>query len=317
VRFNFHVWIFTLPLLVAMAACARPAPAAAPHADANRLIVHDGTGRTVVLASNPQRIVSISPAATDILEISLGIHAEIVGVTRYCQIPAADEKHVTRVGGVLDPNYEGILALKPDLVVVPWLADHTLQDKLISMGLSVVIMHPEGLEGVVEDIRMIGQATGHAAAGESAAQQIENIRALTAKRWQSVPANQRPHVLIRMGDDSPAPGSYVDDLITAAGGQNILPHGPRAWETLGPEAILQLAPDLIIDIPSPDDSSTAANPGSTPLLGSTKIVTINDSAAFYHPGPEVGRGIWDLARVIYPQFFPEPTPPTTGTAGAP
>jgi ABC-type Fe3+-hydroxamate transport system substrate-binding protein len=75
--------------------------------------VTDGVGRIVKLANAPHRIISLSPAATDIL-IKIGAHAELVGVTRYCSIPLADESHVQRLGGVLDPDYEGLLTLKPD-----------------------------------------------------------------------------------------------------------------------------------------------------------------------------------------------------------
>ncbi len=273
-------------------------------------------GRAVPVVASAQRIVSLSPAATDILEISLGIHAEVAGVTRYCRIPAADEKRVVRIGGVVDPDYERILTLQPDLVIIPWLADHTLQDKLISLGLTVVVMHAEGLQGVLDDIRLIGRATGHAAAGEAAAKNIESIRTIVAARWRDIPENQRPRVLIRMGEVSPAPGSYVDDLVTAAGGRNVLPRGAKAWVTLGPEAIFQLAPDLIIDIPAPDENATAVRGESPAGNGSAKTMLIHDGDAFYHPGPEVGRGIWDLARAIYPQLFPEPEPPMATAPGA-
>jgi iron complex transport system substrate-binding protein len=262
----------------------------------------------VNVPATPQRIISLSPAATDILDISLKAHAEVVGVTRYCHIPAEDEKRVARVGGVVDPDYERILALKPDLVIAPLLADPSLQEKLIALGLTVVVLHPEGLRGVLDDIRMLGVATGHAAAGESAAKNIEDIRALAASRWASVPESQRPRVLIRMGDSSPAPGSYVDDLLMAAGGRNVLPRGTKAWVTVAPENVLQLAPDLIIEIPASNDSPSESGAEKSGWIGSAKVVTISAGDEFYHPGPGVGAALWDLARILYPARFPEAMP---------
>jgi iron complex transport system substrate-binding protein len=297
-----HVWWLVLVLLAGdlrLLAADSAAPAVSP------ITFTDGTGRSVKIPSAPKRIVSLSPAATDILELSLNAHAEVVGVTRYCRIPADDETRVARIGGIADPDYERILALSPDLVIAPFLADKTLQVKLISLGLTVVILHPESLTGVIEDIRLLGHATSHATDGESAARQLEAIRALTARRWQDVPENQHPRVLVRMGGVSPAPGSYVDDLITAAGGRNALPRGVKAWVEVSPENALQLAPDLIVDILTSDEPA----PNNTNSI-SPKTVTIRDGDDFYHPGPRVGAALWQLARALAPARFPEATAPT-------
>jgi iron complex transport system substrate-binding protein len=269
-------------------------------------IITDGAGRVVKILAAPQCIVSLSPAATDMLELALGAHAAVVGVTRYCRIPAADEKRVVRVGGVLDPNYERILSLKPDLVIAPMLADSSMRDKLISLGLTVVVLHPEGLPGVIDDIRLLGRATGHPAEAAAAATNIENIRALAASRWQSVPEKQRPRVLVRMGDVCPAPGSYVDDLIAVAGGRNVLPRGPKAWVQVSPESMLQFAPDVVVTIRSSDDvSPSPASDKSAPY----RSVTISAGDDFYRPGPSVGGALWELARVLDPVRFPEASPP--------
>ena len=291
-------------ILLMFAAAGAVLPAAPPAPLPS--VITDGAGRAVKIPAAPQRIVSLSPAATDILELALGVHTEVVGVTRYCRIPAAEEKRVVRVGGVLDPDYERILALKPDLVIAPLLADSALQDKLISLGLTVVVLHPEGLQGVIDDIHMLGLVTGHPAEGGAAAQGIENIRALAARRWQSVPEPQRLRVLVRMGDVCPAPGSYVDDLIAAAGGRNVLPRGPKAWVQVSPESVLQFAPDLVVTIRSSDDVSLSpVSEKSAPY----RSVTISAGDDFYRPGPSVGGALWKLARVLDPVRFPEASPP--------
>ncbi len=156
--------------LVASGCDQKPAKADRPATAKAQIVVMDGVGRSVELATAPQRIVSLSAAATDIL-MAVGAHQELTGATRYCDVPAADEPHVTRIGGVADPDYERILALKPDLVVAPLLADKTLQEKIMALGLPLIVMHPEGLQGVLDDIRMIGQATGRKGAGEIVAQE--------------------------------------------------------------------------------------------------------------------------------------------------
>jgi len=309
---NFwHPWAW-LTLALALASCGqRAAETAGASGNANLTTLTDGAGRVVKIPAAPQRIVSVSPAATDIL-LSVGAHAELVGASRYCVIPAADENHVTRIGGVMDPDYERILSLKPDLVVAPFLSDKTLQEKLVSLGLPLVVLHPEGLQGVIDDIRLIGRAAGREAAGETTAKSLEDMRALAASRWNEIPPEKRPRVLVRMDSVSPAPGSYVDDLITAAGGSNVLPRGQRAWVEVSPESVLQLDPDLIIDIRSSDQPTTAMEKVTT--TARAKVVTLREGGAFYHPGPGLGRALWELARAIHPALFPESTPPLASTS---
>jgi len=290
-----------------LAACGKPtsAPGLTGNVSTVREIT-DGAGRTVKLAAPAQRIVSLSPAATDIL-VAEDASAQIVGATRFCNIPTGDEKRVVRVGGVMDPDYERILTLKPDLVIVPWLADKTLQEKLVLLELPVLVLHPEGLPGVIDDIRMVGKVCGHEVEGEAKAKTMEVVRTTVLSRWKDVPLEKRPRVLIYLDDISPAPGSYVDDLLTVAGGRNVLPKGNKAWLNVSAEEALQLAPDLIIEIPS---SAHAANINAKPVTtNSTTIVQLVDGAAFYHPGPDLGLALWALARAIAPARFPEAAPP--------
>jgi len=295
---NFFSWIL-LGLFLSLAVHAADAPGF-PRT------LTDGAGRMVKLATAPQRIVSVSPAATDIL-VADQAKAQLVGVTRYCNITTEDEKHIARIGGVLDPDYERILSLKPDLVVVPQIADKTLQEKMISLGLPVLVLHPEGLQGVLDDIRMIGRATGHDPAGETIAQGIDDIKALVASRLKDLPLEKRSRVLVQMGEVSPAPGAYVDDILTSAGGRNVLPRGLKAWVAVSPESALQLAPEVVIEIQEPGSNA----PTKSPPLGKARLVVLADSDAFYRPGPAVGRGIWELARAIYPDRFLEVSPPPT------
>jgi iron complex transport system substrate-binding protein len=292
-------------------ACGKPVEKAADQA----VVAHvpeytltDGAGRTVTLPARPQRIISISPAATDILTAE-NASAQMVGATRYCVISAAAAAHITRIGGMVDPDYERIVALKPDLVIIPWLADKTLQEKLTSLGLPVLVLHPESLAGVLAELRLVGQATGHAAEGAARAKNIESIGALTAARWKDVPPAKRPGVLICMDDISPAPGSYVDDVLTAAGGRNVLPREDKVWLEVPPERALQLAPDIVIEIPSA--SSTPGAMKKAALFPSAKVITMADPAPFYHPGPGVGAALWMLARAIAPARFPEAQPPVS------
>jgi len=306
--FRQIIWVVILAGLLATAGAEAFGAGPPPTLSATfPLTITDGAGRVVKLASAPRRIISLSPSVTDIL-VKLGAHAELVGVTRYCKIPAADEARVKRLGGVLDPDYESIMALKPDLLVMPLLADKSMQEKLSALGLNFIVSHPEGLAGVLDDIRMIGRATGHDEQGDETVKNIEAIRALVLSRWKGVPEEKRPRVLIDMEGNSPAPGSYVGDLLVAAGGRNVLPPGSKAWIAVSPENVLQLNPDLILDIPFPDPSGATSEPAPK-LPGAITVKIITKGEALYRLGPDLGEALWQLARALYPAQFPEVTPP--------
>lgn len=299
--------IVMLLVLVTGASCSKTdSDKIAPPPEVKVTTLVDGANRTINISAKPARIVSLSPAATDIL-VAENAQTQMVGATRFCRIPTTEESHVTRLGGMVDPDYERLVTLQPDLVIIPWLVDKTMLNKLVAMGLPVLVLHPESLAGVLADLRMIGAATGHAAAGEAKAKGIETVAAVAASRWQDVPAEKHPRVLIYMDDISPAPGAYVDDLLTAAGGRNVLPPGNKAWVEVAPENALQLAPDIIINIPAPGTPTESSLKSA--LLKSINTVTLADGAAFYHPGPDMGIALWALARAIAPVKFPESSPP--------
>src|SRR5258708_4791551 len=66
---------------------------------------------------------------------------------------------VVRVGGLLDRDEEMMVGLKPDWVLVPNLANQELRERLESLGLTVVVLNPEGLDNLPKDFRLVGQAT--------------------------------------------------------------------------------------------------------------------------------------------------------------
>ena len=78
--------------------------------------VTDQLNRQVTVPDDPKRVVALAPSITETL-FALGLGEKVTGVTRFCTYPP-EVQLVTKVGGFLDPNYEVIASLKPDLVVL-------------------------------------------------------------------------------------------------------------------------------------------------------------------------------------------------------
>src|SRR5947209_9798471 len=118
----------------------------------------DDRGRRVYLSKPPRRVVSLAPSVTEIL-FAVGLDAQVVGVTTYCNYPAK-AKTRPKVGAAI-PNLEAILGLKPDLVVA---GDNVRPDvlaKLEQLKIPVFVLFAKTLEDVLGHISTIGRMVGH------------------------------------------------------------------------------------------------------------------------------------------------------------
>src|SRR5438876_6244661 len=107
----------------------------------------DEIGRYVRLPKHPLRIVSLAPSVTEVLYL-LGAQDRLVGVTTHCDWPE-DAKTKPKIGNLLNPNYEVILAAKPDLVIATTAGnDRAAVLKLAGLGLPVFVTAPRSVEKI-------------------------------------------------------------------------------------------------------------------------------------------------------------------------
>jgi iron complex transport system substrate-binding protein len=197
-------------------------------------------------SGEPQRIVSLSPATTEIL-FAMGAGARVVGVSRYCDYPPEVLK-LPRVGGFLDPNLEAIVALRPDLVVGSTNgAVRPLMEHLQRLGVRVDFPSVDSVGDVLSAVRQLGRAAGVAAAGEALATRLEAKMAEVKRRvqGQSLPRvvvvhGQRPLVVAGQG-------TYADEVVRMAGGTNVGAEGQVKYPSFDMERLLELRPDVIVD----------------------------------------------------------------------
>lgn len=135
-----------------------------------------------VLPLAPQRIVSLCPSNTEILH-ALGLLPKVVGVDDWSDWPAEVER-LPRLGPDLDINIERVAALQPDLVFaslsVPGMERNVA--RLQERGLPHVVLDPQGLEDVWENLRTVGRLTGAASTAESVIQHLQQRIARVRQR---------------------------------------------------------------------------------------------------------------------------------------
>lgn len=198
----------------------------------------------------PSRIVSTAPSFTE-TAFALGVGDKVVAVSTYCHFPEK-ANHLPRIGTYLKPNVEAIARLKPDLVLVH--AEQRLViEQMKALGLRVLPLRNNTLEEVMASIRDLGAALEIAPAAAKLEAQIRAQLKATEEASRGKPLVSMLFVVGRTpgkldGMIVVGKGSFLNELIRAAGGRNVFADAPVAYPKISLEAILRLDPDVIVDM---------------------------------------------------------------------
>jgi iron complex transport system substrate-binding protein len=259
----------------------------------------------------PRRIVSLIPATTEML-FAIGAGDRLVGVSSYDHFPLAVEQ-LPRVGGLLDPNVERLLSLKPDLVLV-YDTQTDLKQQLARAGIAVFRYEHRDLADITETLRALGARVGASAAAETAALRIEQQLAAVRNR---VAGRPRPRTLLVFGREPGvlrqvnASGGYgfLHDLLELAGGSDALADTRRQSVQMSTEMILARAPEVIIELryggSSRQESLDAERRAwnivpSVPAVKNNRVYLLGGDE-FVVPGPRVVAAAEAFATVLHPR----------------
>lgn len=278
-------FVFCLGLLLVM-----PVQAAA-------LRLVDDAGYTLEFTRPPQRIISLTPHLTELL-FAVGAGAQVVGADSASDYPEA-ARTLPRVGDYSRINFERILALKPDLVLV-WVGGNRAADihGLREMGLPVLHTQATRLDDVARLLRLIGQASGNAVAGEKAAQAYSTrLAALQVRDGQKRPVSvfyqvwDRP--LMTVGG-----GHWISDALVLCGARNVFADLRGLSPVVSREAVLSRAPELIVGgSDAPDVRHSWQRFASLPAVKNDAFVQV-DSDLLHRPTPRLIEGVAGLCVAV-------------------
>jgi iron complex transport system substrate-binding protein len=256
-------------------------------------------------AASPIRIVSLAPGVTETL-FALGKGAAVVGVSQYCDYPPAATR-LPKVGTFLTPNVEAIAALRPDLIIGPGLSSSRREVRMLeAMGYPAMTVNDNSLDGIEQSITLIGARTG---AQESARRLLDTIQAhingVRARLWRT-----KPHAVVMLVGHQPmvavGPGTFLDDLIHLAGGDNIADLSAQNWPRLSIEYIIAMRPEVILDGAMGSDANTPSGfwtrYPTIPAVRAHRVFGYPQDPML-HPGPRVWQSLEILARRIHPEVF--------------
>lgn len=259
----------------------------------------DDAGQTLEFTRPPQRIISLTPHLTELL-FAVGAGARVVGVDSASDYPKAAQA-LPRVGDFSRINFERILALKPDLVVV-WLGGNRAADihGLRKMGLPVLHTQATRLGDVARLLRLIGQASGHAGTGEAAARGFSRrLAALNVRAARHPPISvfyqvwDRP--LMTVGGSH-----WISDALSLCGARNVFADLRGLSPVVSREAVLQRSPELIISgSDAPDMQRQWQQFANLPAVQHHGFARV-DADLLHRPTPRLIEGVTELCAAIKP-----------------
>ena len=284
-------------------ATASPSPVAA-----FPVTVTDDEGTAVEIPGEPEKIVSLTPANTEIL-FELGAGDRVVATDSGSDYPEAAAA-LPDVADFSSVDVEQIVSLDADLVVAGGLgftpADAVTQ--LRGLGIPVLVVYAPSIAGVYADIELIGQAIGATAA---AGQLTDGMRTQMDAIAAAVTGETRPRVYYEVGYDdttgaiyAPADRSFVAEMVTLAGGDTITTGDPTSYE-IPLETLIERDPQIIVlgvnPFYAPTAEQVAARPGWKVMTAvkDDGIVTVQDTE-ITRPGPRLPIGLRNLAAAIRP-----------------
>ena len=276
---------FLLTVLAA-GACAsepRPEPAAAASGDT----VVDAAGTRHVFTRPATRIVSLVPSATVTVR-TLGAEASLVGRTDYDT--AAWISSLPSVGGGLDPSLEAIVALAPDLVIrFAGEQDPRTPARLDELGIRHVAVRPTSLDGIFATTDIVGRITGREAAADSLGRAIRQGLAALERRVAELPRVRIAYVL---GGSPPwvsGPGTYIHEIVSIVGGDNVFSDLDAPYTSVGPEEFRVRDIDVVL-VSHAGSFDEALTPGArVEVVGS----------GLENPGPGVVEAAWSVAEAMH------------------
>ncbi len=272
----------------------------------------DDLGRTVVLAAPAQRVVSVAPANTEIL-FAVGAGGQVVGRDETSDFPA-DALALPTIGGYSGFNLEAIIALHPDLVLAQGGGFNSpeLVASLEELGLTVFSLpNPATMEGMFTNLETVATLTGHE---EEVQILLVSLRARVAAVDEKImPLSYAPTVYYELDATEPSkpftagPGTFVDLLISRAGGINIGSALQGQWAQISLEQLVVANPAMIIlgDAAygeTPEKVSQRPGWGTLTAIQTGQVFPIDDNLVS-RPGPRLVDGLEALAKLLHPGVF--------------
>lgn len=295
--------LLTLLLLISFASCSNTNSSTAAANTTYPLSITDDLGNNVTIDAKPVRIVSTSPAVTEIL-FALGLDDEIVGVSSSCDYPEAakSKPHLFDFSG---PNIESIIDADPDIILSDVAYGIPEDTKLLleNSGIKIVLMTYTSVDDVLDNITLIGKIADK---NKESAGLVDDISSSIDKIAKKAKKQDPKSVFINIGGYyTPGANTYINDLITTLGAENIAQSLGEGWIMLSTETLVEKDPDVYIDLSviNSGDLPTDAVISNLSAIKNNRYYSYsyssNETSVISRPGPRIAQALQLLYDDIY------------------
>ena len=208
------------------------------------------------------RVVSLVPNLTEIA-FAIGAGDRIVGVSDYCIYPP-EAKTRPSVGGLINPSLEGVLKLRPDVVLL-YRSQTDFASRLKTLNVRTALFQVDTLDDLYAAVGRVGSITGETTGAERLARQLQ--AGLNSVKETATGLKAARGIIIVSRDPSGLKSLYqasdqhfLGQLFRLAGGTLAIPGGAAITR----EDIIRANPEIIIDLSSSAISNGSASTADTP-----------------------------------------------------
>lgn len=262
------------------------------------LTIKDDLGNTVVIKKEPMRIISMLPSNTETL-CALGACDRLIGRDDYSNFPKSVEK-VQAFGGLYNPNVEGMIAAKPDLVIASKYGK--LSERLQQAGIPVIAVNPETYQDIFRKTTLLGKVLNK----ESQAKALNIKVQAEVKKYEILAKtvkNPRVYFEIDPAPYSIGPNSFMGVILSKAGAQNIIPAELGDFPKISPELVIEKNPQVMLGL-SLADAQKRPGWSSIDAVKNKKVIEIpwELNEMLGRPGPRIGEALKGLVKLLHPEL---------------
>lgn len=275
---------------------------AKPDAGSYPITTTDDTGVEITFEKAPEKVVTLVPSETEIM-FAIGAGDQVVGVDEFSNYPeeAASKAKV----GDMNTNIEAVVALNPDMVLASSGMNADAITKLRGLNIKVVAVDPTTYDATVAKIELIGKIMDKV---EEAATVADHMRSVKQEVTDAVKEATVKTVYLEFSPGwSVGSGTFLDELVTLAGGKNVAA-AQSGWFEMNAEEVIAQNPDVIIypalkEEPNPIASAIESRPGWDVInaVKNNQLLTVTEDP-LVRVGPRLADGLLELAKAIHPDL---------------
>jgi iron complex transport system substrate-binding protein len=269
--------------------------------------IRDDVGTEVEIKRWPERVVCLSPGATEII-YAIGAGNRLKAVCGLCDFPPP-ARLLPRAGDFLSVNAESVMGARPNLVVATGGVQKELVLRLRASRIPVLVLYPHSVGGIRENILMLGRALGVEAQAAKVAGDFGSRIAAVTTRAKMVRPGSRKRVYFEIAPDPQMAASdrgYLGEMIFLAGGRNVVSSDSEEYPRISPELVISRDPEVIIVSHAADSAEALrmlkARPGwgNVSAVRNGRVYADINMDLVMRPGPRVAAGLATIFSRIYP-----------------